>query len=554
MKGNKWKVIFLTLIIAVAAALRIISLDQFPAGLNADEASIGYNAYSLLQTGKDEYGESFPLSFKSFGDYKPGLYFYFVAPFVGVLGLNEWAVRLPSAIFGVIGVFGIFLLGRKIFNTQVGLASAAILAISPWHLHFSRGGWETNVATTFIIFGIYWFILGLEKNKFFIWSMVAFLASMYTYQSPRLIVPILVLTLAILYKNQLLVSFKKKIKSKNGVGIFLIVVVLLSILTVPLALQFTGGSGSARFAGLSIFSDSGPASRVNELRGEHSYPEGLTPKLLHNKLTAYGPNFLGHYLDHFRGDFLFINGDPLIRNKVPETGQFYLIFSIFLIFGLINLIWLKNPYKKLLIAWILIAPIASSITYQTPHALRALNMVIPLSLMMGLGAYRIIVWLGSLGWLGKIGIGILSLIIIFEVAHYQESYYVHYPKRYPLSWEYGFSQMVKKLEPLQGNYKKVIITDRYDQPYILVLFFKKYPPQNFQPQAILTERDKFNFGTIRNFDNLEFRSIKKEEVGKTPGVLYVGTTEEIPEGVKIIDKVDFPNGQPAFIFTEGEIL
>src|SRR5256885_940381 len=90
-----WISLTLVAILGLGLLLRVVWLSSFPAGFNADEAAIGYNAYSLLQTGKDDYGTPFPLAFKSFGDFKPGLYFYFVWPFVAIFGLNELAVRLP---------------------------------------------------------------------------------------------------------------------------------------------------------------------------------------------------------------------------------------------------------------------------------------------------------------------------------------------------------------------------------------------------------------------------------------------------------------------------
>src|SRR5687768_12237216 len=90
----------LVVIMIVAAILRLWKLGSIPPGLTPDEASLGYNAYSILKTGRDEYGQLFPTVFKSFGDYKPGLYTYAVIPFVALFGLNEWTVRLPSALAG----------------------------------------------------------------------------------------------------------------------------------------------------------------------------------------------------------------------------------------------------------------------------------------------------------------------------------------------------------------------------------------------------------------------------------------------------------------------
>ena len=536
------KGILITLIF-LASVLRLWNLNGFPAGFNADEAAIGYNAYSLIQTGKDEYGTAWPLQFKSFGDFKPGLYLYFTIPFVAFFGLNEWAVRLPSAILGIGTVILIYFLAKQVFQSRaVGLLASLFLAISPWHLHFSRGGWETNAATFFITLGVLLFNKGLENKVFLFWSMVSFLVSMYTYQSPRLIIPALLFVLIILYRQNL-VLFVKEIKPKGIIGIFTLV-----LLTVPLIFQFTSNPGTARFSGLSFFNDPGPSLRVNELRGEHENLDNLEAKIIHNKFIAYGVSFLGHYLDHFRPDFLFITGDPIIRNKVPETGQFYLIYSVFLIFGTTFLIRSNLKHAKLLVAWILVAPLASSITYQTPHALRSLNMVIPLTLVMGYGVWG----MGNLvkGKVKVILMIVTAIIILFESIHYLESYYIHYPRRYPIAWEYGFSEMVAKLERYESLYNKIVITDTYDQPYILLLFYKQYDPAKYQPQAILSPRDQFNFGTVRSFDKYEFRKINPDEVGNSQN-LFVGTEKEIEENAKILDKVIFPNGEVAFIFAEG---
>lgn len=536
--SNRSKIL-LILILLLAGTLRLWNLGSFPAGFNADEASVGYNAYSLLQTGKDEYGTSFPLVFKSFGDFKPGLYFYFVMPFIKILGLSEMAVRLPSALFGIATIFLVYLLGKKIFESEaVGLLSGLLLAISPWHLQFSRGGWESNVATFFITLGVYLFIQGLEKGKYLLWGLLAFLISMYLYQSPRLVVPALFIGLAIFYRGKIWKILKDNFKYT----------LLLLALSVPLTFQFVGGGGSARFSGLSFLSDPGPASRINELRGEHPNMSSKEAQVLHNKITAYAPAFLGHYLDHFKPDFLFINGDEVIRNKVPETGQFYLVESIFLIFGIIFLVKSSHAYTRILGLWILTAPLASALTFQTPSALRSFTLVVPLTIVMAFGLWKM-VNLVKERWRFLI-IPIISLFLLFEFAHYLESYYVHYPQRYPLAWEYGFAEMTSKLLQYQDQYEKIVITDRYDQPYILVLFYAKYDPSKYQPQAKLSLRDKFNFGTVRSFDKYEFRSIDPGEVKKSSGVLFIGTEKEIPQGARVIDKVYFPSGAPAFVFAK----
>ena len=112
--------------------------------------------------------------------------------------------------------------------------------------------------------------------------------------------------------------------------------------------------------------------------------------------------------------------------------------------------------------------------------------------------------------------------------------------------------MVNKINLYESKYDKVVITDRYDQPYILVLFYKKFDPEKYQPQAKLTERDKFNFGTVREFDKYQFRAINPAEIDKSPGILFVATAQEIPKDANILDMVRFPNNEPAFIFVEAK--
>lgn len=538
------KKILIILVLILAFVLRVFEIDKFPAGLNADEAAIGYNAFSVINTGRDEYGELLPLAFKSFGDFKPGLYFYFVLPAVALFGLNEFAVRIPSAILGAGLVFLTYLLARQFFNDRkVSFFAAFFMAVNPWAINFSRGGWETNAATFFIALGTVLLIKSLDNFKYLFLSLLAFLTSMYLYQSPRLIVPVFLVFVAIIYRKE----FNNEVR--NNLGKTIVGSLILVVLSIPLVLQFSAGGGSARFSGLSFLSDPGPTNRVNELRGEHGDPGGLDAKILHNKITAYLPNFLGHYLDHFTGNFLFINGDPLIRNNIPETGQFYLIQSLFLIAGVLFLIKYETKLKYLLLVWLLTAPLASAMTYQTPHAVRALSMVVPIVLIMSFGFVNLLrlIKIRRL----KIAAGILLLVILsFEFVHYLESYYVHYSKRYPLSWEYGFKEMVKKLEKYENNFDKVVITDRYDQPYILVLFYQQYDPKKYQPQAILSERDKFNFGTVRNFDKYEFHKITPEEIVNSQNTLFVASGQEVGNNKNILDTIYFPNGEKAFIFLE----
>lgn len=533
MKYIKKTKIILALIIGLGLFLRVYQLNISPPGFNADEAALGYNAYSLLKTGKDEWNEAFPLAFKSFSDYKPGLYVYLAMPFVAVFGLNEFAVRLPSILLGVLTIYLIYLLAKEITDREsIGISSAFLLSISPWHIHYSRGAWETNIATFFITLGFLAFVKGFKKQRLWIVSGVSFVLSMYAYQSPRVLVP--------LFGIFLFAFYAKKILTKKT----LIPAVITTLMLIPLLFLIFGNKGLARFQGVSIFTDIGPTAIINEQRGEHKDGSGAGIKLFHNKIVAYGINFFDHYLDHFTPNFLFANGDPLGRNKIPEMGQLYLFEIITLVLGIFYLIRYQARNVKIIFIWLFIAPIAASLTYQTPHALRAENMVVPLTLISGSGLGYLIDKIRLLNKpfyiLGKI---LTSLVIIFFFAKFMHQYFIHLPQQYALEWEYGFSELVPMVNKYQDNYEKVVITTRYDQPYILFLFFNKYDPSKFQDNFTSSSIDKFGFSTVSKFDKYEFRAITKEEIDKSKNTLFVGTEEEIPEGRKVIDQLNFPNGK-----------
>jgi len=311
----KNKKLLLFLIVILAFILRFYSLDTLPA-LNADEAAIGYNAYSLIQTGKDEHGNPWPIHFQSFNDYKPGLYFYIVLPFVKFFGLNVWSVRAPAAFLGVLTVLVIYFLVKEIFKEErLALISSLFLAISPWHIHFSRGGWEVNVATFFITLGVFLFLKGLKNPRFYFLSAITLVLSLYTYHAARIVVPLLGLGLGITFWKELLKN-KKFIVSAAFLGV---------IILIPLGLDFTKGGAASRAAGVGLFADPGPKSRIEEQRNEHGDFASPVAKIFHNKAVNYGLAFLENWGKHYWGEFLFLSGDEIQRNKFLKQAKCILL-------------------------------------------------------------------------------------------------------------------------------------------------------------------------------------------------------------------------------------
>ena len=535
MKINKF---LLIIILIIAFIIRFVGIDKSPA-LNPDEAALGYNAYSLLLTGKDEHGVSWPLHFKSFGDYKPGGYVYLVLPFVKYLGLTPLAVRLPNLILSILTIlflYKLILLLSK--NNKLALVTAAVLTFSPWHIHFSRGAWESSAALSLIVIGTYYFFKSIKEKfiKNFLLFTLNFVLSLYIYHSARLIAPLLALSLVILY-------FKFLLKKLPQIIIPIILGILLSF---PVMFSFLNNGGTTRLGGVGLTADLGPINRSHELLNHHLNTK-IINRIMHNKRILYLISWAQKYSSHFDLNFLTINGDEVPRSKVPEMGQIHLIDLPFLLLGLIfilktNIFGLKS--KIFIFLFLFISPIASSLTFQSPSALRSLSMVIPLSVFIGCGIYYFFSFIFheftrtnalALG-------GILIIIYSYFITYYLDSYFFHYAKRYPFAWQYQFDKLVPYVESQKYDFQNIYITNKYDQPYILFLFYSRYNPKLIQSQIKLTIPDKFGFSTVDSYDNYHFGKIEWDKIPSNS--LIVASDEIIPQ--KPIKIINFPNNQPAF--------
>ncbi len=527
-------------VIALAFLLRFWNLSSYPA-FNADEAAIGYNAFSLIQTGLDEHGHPWPIHFQSFNDWKPGLYFYLVIPFVKFFGLTELSVRLPNAILSVITVYFVYLLGNLLFKdssinvgkekVSFGTVAAMLLAISPWHIHFSRGGWEVNTATFFMTGGVLLLVVWLKNgfNTFHIVLSVLLLTlSLYSYHAARVIVPLLALAILLIYAK----SFFKVENLRK----MIIAVVFGVLIVLPLLKDLITGDALSRAAGVGLFADKGPINRINEQRGEH--PDlGFVSKLTHNKPINYALAFMKNWTLHYQGEFLFMTGDSIQRNKVPETGVMYLFDIIFLAAGFIYLAKTRGEGKKLIWSWVLVAPLAAALTFQAPHALRSANMAVPLTIVSALGLSYI--W----SLIGPRKFTILGVFMIWCFLRYLHMYYVHMAKEYPFSSQYGVKELVEFISSSQDKYKSIVVSDKYDQPYILFLFYLKYPPLEFQGNHSLTTRDDFGFSTVREFGKYYFENLDFEALKNTyPNSLIAGAPDEIPKEANVIKRIYGTNG------------
>ncbi|MCA9372207.1 phospholipid carrier-dependent glycosyltransferase [Candidatus Woesebacteria bacterium] len=164
-------VLVLAAIVCVAFAFRIYKLGTLPPSPLIDEVSFGYNAYSIAQTGRDEHGNFFPLVFEAFGDQKLPAYGYTMVPFVKLLGLNTFAVRLPSALIGVATVIALYFFLKELRCSEaVSLLGSLTLAVSPWSLTLSRFAYESNLGLLLFLVGLIFALKSLKHS--WIWHVV----------------------------------------------------------------------------------------------------------------------------------------------------------------------------------------------------------------------------------------------------------------------------------------------------------------------------------------------------------------------------------------------
>jgi 4-amino-4-deoxy-L-arabinose transferase-like glycosyltransferase len=538
------KKLLLIIILVVACILRFYKLGEVPVSIDWDEAAIGYNAYSLLETGKDEFGTPFPLAFRSFDDYKPPLYFYLAIPSVAVFGVNSFAVRFPSAFFGVLAVLGTYLLVQEFMQRNerikedkelyfyIPLVASFLLAISPWHVHFSRVAFEANTGVFFNIFGAYTFLKGLKQGKWLVVSSILFGLSLYEYHSERVFVPLLVVVCAVLYYRELIHQKTYAVLSA----------IIGACIVVPLVFILLNPSNLTRLTGTSSLSDQTGLLMRSVSKLEYYQQRGdIVGSFFANRRVTYVTVLLNGYLSHFNFNWLFITGDQE-RHRAPGMGLMYWWELPFLLIGMYAVgvsSFLVRRSKILLFSWFLISPIAASITTEVPHAIRTLVFLPTFQVFttFGLAFFYIYVRKYFNGWVRNAIYGLLILVAAINLFYYLNLYYVHMDREHSKYWQYGYNQAVDFATQHYDKYDKIVVSTKLEQPHMFFLFFLKYPPETY-----LSEGGTYSggFAEDRNsLDKYEFRrfTISEEQpVGKT---LYIGTPNEIPgDGFYHIDYLD----------------
>ena len=544
---------YFLLIICIAFFLRFFMLSSFPPGLYSDETALGYNAYSLLKTGRDEFGKFFPLTFRSFGDYKPPLSSWAMIPFIAIFGLSEFSVRLPFAIAGVLSVILIYYLCLELFpkskhKQAIALLSALFLAISPWHLNQTRSAMLVGLEVFFNALGVFLFLKGLKKRNLLFLSAISFSLAVYAYYGSRITVPLTILALIVIYR-------KKFFSNLNNIWYFFLGFIVLAPLLIAIIKDPLTILGRAKY--MSIFRDKnvqGQLWEASTLDGSDFSP-ALT-RFFHNKPFYYFKDITRRWLHHFEWGFLFAKGGSVAPFQIPNMGLFYLLDFIFLIAGIFYLIKEKSKGSLFVIFWFLLAPFVSALTFITPASNRNFNMIFPACMIISFGLTLFISKqkTNKKNWIALI---FSTYLLLFIFYLYQ--YYYSVPHKIPDQRHFGRKQLVQELVILQDDYDKVILSDKGGPTYIFLLFYQQYDPSKYwESMKIDPFINDLGWGHISGFANYEIpREFYWNEIEKIENILYVSYEEEVPDiwqesgkgkqmKVNLIKKIPYPNGETAY--------
>lgn len=572
-------------IVVLAAIVRFYRLDAVPPALFGDEVDTGYQAYSLVKTGRDYFGNLFPVHFESFGDWRVPLYIYLIAPVVGLFGLTAWTVRLPAALFGTLAVLVTYFLARELFHqtsiftpqtstaprnklktsevdhtsppgwgpgfnpglprhwrgftpgvdssgletSHFAVLTSLLLALSPWHIHLSRGAFEAILVTLLFPLGLLFLKRGLEGGRLGYWPAAAVCWGLtpYAYNTPKLFLPLSLVLFAGVFAKQLLFQ-------KRRVLIFLVV---LAIVLLPQAKDLVSGPGIARFQAINLFANPEVSERVRLARASGGQII-LFEKILHNKATYWLRDFTGNYLRSFSPEFLFITGDPNPRHSLPGRGQLYLMELPFLLVGLYFLLatWIKKRYPWLLflIGWFFIASIPAALTQGGGH--HAIRLIHFLPVIYFVIAYGFISLVGAMAKPAVKKLLVLAGSIVLGVSLFDclHAYYNHYPKTAASWWNYGYREVFAYLRENEDRFSKIYLSSSREPSLVHAFFHGRFSPDLVQADIVRSTE------VVGKYHFLSPDITELGRRGPEPETLYVLNTGELANlGLKIDDNPRF---------------
>lgn len=544
--------LLLFLILAIALFFRLYKLSNIPPSLNWDEVSHGYNAYSVLKTGKDEWGFKLPLIFRAYGDFKLPLYVYLTVLSEIFFGLNVFSVRLVSIISGVGLVLLAYLITKKITNSEkYSLLACLLAAITPWGLFLSRIAVEANLGAFLFVAGVYLLLEWLKtlKSKWLVFTSIFWGLSLHAYNSARIIVPVFALIVVFL-----------AIKKRKLLQLSVFLIILLVFIS-PIISQFVGRSAQARFDNVTLI-DQGTVNKIIQLRNNSKLNPVLV-RFIYNRPVFFVYYSIKNYFSNLSPTYLFFKGGSHYQFSLPDHELLYLVTALFLIIGIIKLLVKANVQEKLLLCWLIVSILPSAITKDAPHVLRTI-FVLPLpAVLSAIGLKTVADFLAKKD--SKLKGNLLFIVFVISVLvgffRWSQDYLNIYPKAYSWAWQYGYREVVTYIKENYDNYEKIFITKRYGEPHEFILFYFPYEPKKYQTSSDKKWDYHANWYWVDGFDKFVFlndwevidRVKERESERVKENWLLVTSPGNYPQGWNKIKTIQFQDGRPAFEILEKEL-
>ncbi len=458
----KNNVLLLSAIFFLALFLRMISLYSLPQSFHTDELAAGYIGKYIWLYGQDIYGNVFPLYFDKFGDFRPIGIFWFSGFSSLLFGMNEFAVRLPSALFGALTVVPVYLLVKELFKKEkVALLSALFLALLPWHIVLSRATSEGVIGMFFLIFSVYFAFLYIRKHslKFLVLSLAFGLFTYLFYHVYRLLLPFIFLPLPLFVHET-----KHRIRLALFISIFFALTAILSLTNF----------GSGRFSQVAFYKNETLNNTIEKFTIGEGQNNVLVARTFHNKAVVYAREFIRQYLTYYSVDFLFEDMGLPDRYVVPNQGLLFYGFIPILLLFFLYFRPLSKTHKS---AWyilylLLLMPFPAALTNEdSPNLHRSMLMILPLVIMMGVGIHSF--WVDSNKKIRNVFILGLSLFIALEFIFFWHQYSIHQMSYKPVYRNQGEKELILYTLENKNKYQTIYMPLEGDLPLYYLFFAQK---------------------------------------------------------------------------------
>ncbi|MDE6362804.1 MAG: glycosyltransferase family 39 protein [Lachnospiraceae bacterium] len=438
------------LIMIIAVASRLIGIGVYPVGIHADEAYAGYEAFAILHDGMDSWGYHNPVYLTVWGSGMSVLESLLMMPFIKLGGLSLTMVRLPQMILGVLSVLVLYLLLKKISSPQMALWAAFLMAVCPWHIMMSRWGLDANLAPAFILFAMYFSVLGLEKERYFILAALFWGISLYTYALTWIFVPAFLLLSALYCIKYNKIQVTKTIWIAIGT---------LGFTALPLMMFVAVNKGILPEIKTQYFS----IPRLVEFRSD---------ELTFSNIAMNIRDLLRIYIKQ---------NDYSLMNTIPYFGLYYLFSAPFMLLGSWRCLSdtfsaLKNKkfgYTIFLLFWILICAVTGTMRSMNAYRANVMNLAVLILIAKGICW---LCWKFRKKWLNKI----LLLLYLISFVIFEAYYFTAYQEEIKDIQKAGLEQALAYALDLRSvnDIDLIHVTDSIAHPQIL--FYAKCPVEVFR--------------------------------------------------------------------------